>query len=190
MATSNATTETRGPIYSLHLTGFPADRKVPVIKSVREITGLDLKKAKDLVESVPALLKGFEDEKGANAAYNALRAIGAECILEAPDAVEAPLPSWLLGYLGFVRHKARLLEEMLHAAVLAAPGVDQGALAEIGQSMANDIKESLDENTLLKRVAEIAQSIADCPEERRRYEHWVDIYDNPRRPETFGKSPV
>ena len=43
---------------------------------------------------------------------------------------------------------------------------------------------------LLKQIAEIFQSIADCPEERRRYEHWCDIYDNPRRPETFGKSPV
>jgi len=43
---------------------------------------------------------------------------------------------------------------------------------------------------LLKQVAEIAQSITDDPEECRRYEHWVDVYDNPLRPETFGKSPA
>jgi len=36
---------------------YPADKKVTVIKVIREITGLGLKEAKDLVEAVPATVK-------------------------------------------------------------------------------------------------------------------------------------
>jgi large subunit ribosomal protein L7/L12 len=43
--------------FSVTLTEYPADKKVGIIKVVREITGLGLKEAKDLVEGVPALVK-------------------------------------------------------------------------------------------------------------------------------------
>jgi large subunit ribosomal protein L7/L12 len=43
--------------FSVTLTEYPADKKVTVIKVIREITGLGLKEAKDLVEGVPALVK-------------------------------------------------------------------------------------------------------------------------------------
>lgn len=36
---------------------YPADKKVTVIKVIREITGLGLKEAKDLVEGVPSTVK-------------------------------------------------------------------------------------------------------------------------------------
>ena len=39
------------------LTEAPADKKIGVIKVVREITGLGLKEAKDLVEAAPKVLK-------------------------------------------------------------------------------------------------------------------------------------
>jgi hypothetical protein len=39
---------------------------------------------------------------------------------------------------------------------------------------------------LLRQAATIVQELRDCPEEDRRYAHWEDIYDNPRRRETFG----
>jgi len=42
--------------FDLMLTSFGTS-KVPVIKAVREITGLGLKEAKDLVESAPAAIK-------------------------------------------------------------------------------------------------------------------------------------
>lgn len=42
--------------FSVILTGF-GDKKVNVIKVVREITGLGLKEAKDLVEATPANIK-------------------------------------------------------------------------------------------------------------------------------------
>lgn len=44
--------------YSVRLDGFnPPDRKILVIKAVREITGLGLKEAKDLVEAAPKMVE-------------------------------------------------------------------------------------------------------------------------------------
>ena len=43
--------------FSVTLKEYPADKKVTVIKVIREITGLGLKEAKDLVEGAPALVK-------------------------------------------------------------------------------------------------------------------------------------
>ena len=43
--------------FTVTLKEYPADKKVTVIKGIREITGLGLKEAKDLVEGVPALVK-------------------------------------------------------------------------------------------------------------------------------------
>ena len=43
--------------FTVILKEYPADKKVGVIKVVRELTGLGLKEAKDLVEAVPGTLK-------------------------------------------------------------------------------------------------------------------------------------
>ena len=43
--------------FSVTLKEYPADKKVGVIKVVRELTGLGLKEAKDLVEGVPGTVK-------------------------------------------------------------------------------------------------------------------------------------
>ncbi len=43
--------------FTVVLKEYPADKKVTVIKVVREITGLGLKEAKDLVEGIPATVK-------------------------------------------------------------------------------------------------------------------------------------
>jgi large subunit ribosomal protein L7/L12 len=43
--------------FTVILKEYPADKKVGVIKVVRELTGLGLKEAKDLVEAVPATVK-------------------------------------------------------------------------------------------------------------------------------------
>ena len=43
--------------FSVTLKEYPADKKVTVIKVIREITGLGLKEAKDLVEGVPSVVK-------------------------------------------------------------------------------------------------------------------------------------
>jgi large subunit ribosomal protein L7/L12 len=43
--------------FDVILMAAPADRKIPIIKEVRVITGLGLKEAKDLVEGAPKPLK-------------------------------------------------------------------------------------------------------------------------------------
>ena len=43
--------------FTVTLKEYPADKKVTVIKVIREITGLGLKEAKDLVEGVPSVVK-------------------------------------------------------------------------------------------------------------------------------------
>jgi large subunit ribosomal protein L7/L12 len=43
--------------FTVILKEYPADKKVTVIKVVRELTGLGLKEAKDLVEAVPGTVK-------------------------------------------------------------------------------------------------------------------------------------
>ena len=43
--------------FAVTLKEYPADKKVGVIKVIRELTGLGLKEAKDLVEGIPSLVK-------------------------------------------------------------------------------------------------------------------------------------
>ena len=43
--------------FTVTLTGFDADKKINIIKVVREVTALGLKEAKDLVESAPKPIK-------------------------------------------------------------------------------------------------------------------------------------
>jgi large subunit ribosomal protein L7/L12 len=43
--------------FTVTLKEYPADKKVTVIKVIREITGLGLKDAKDLVEGAPSIVK-------------------------------------------------------------------------------------------------------------------------------------
>jgi large subunit ribosomal protein L7/L12 len=64
--------------FSITLTEYPADKKVTVIKVVREITGLGLKEAKDLVEGVPALVKDAVAKADVDAIKKKLEDAGAK----------------------------------------------------------------------------------------------------------------
>jgi len=64
--------------FSVTLTEYPADKKVTVIKVVREITGLGLKEAKDLVEGVPALIKDAVAKADVDAIKKKLEEAGAK----------------------------------------------------------------------------------------------------------------
>jgi large subunit ribosomal protein L7/L12 len=62
MAAGPAAGATAAPVeeqteFTVTLKEYPADKKVTVIKVIREITGLGLKEAKDLVEGAPATVK-------------------------------------------------------------------------------------------------------------------------------------
>jgi len=62
--------------FDLHLTGI-GDNKVSVIKAVREITGLGLKEAKDIVDAAPKVVKETLDKASAEEALKKLTEAGA-----------------------------------------------------------------------------------------------------------------
>ncbi|MBX3694182.1 MAG: 50S ribosomal protein L7/L12 [Steroidobacteraceae bacterium] len=64
--------------FTVTLKEYPADKKVTVIKVIREITGLGLKEAKDLVEGVPALVKEGIPKADSDAIKKKLEEAGAK----------------------------------------------------------------------------------------------------------------
>ena len=61
--------------FDVVLTG-PGDKKIQVIKAVRELTGLGLKEAKELVESAPAPVVEGASKDDADAAKEKIEAAG------------------------------------------------------------------------------------------------------------------
>jgi large subunit ribosomal protein L7/L12 len=63
--------------FDVILTGAPADKKIQTIKVVREITGLGLKEAKDLVEGVPKPVKEGASKEESETIQKKLQEVGA-----------------------------------------------------------------------------------------------------------------
>ncbi len=68
--------------FSVTLQEYPAEKKVGVIKVVRELTGLGLKEAKDLVEGVPALVKDAVAKADVDAMKKKLEDAGAKVVVK------------------------------------------------------------------------------------------------------------
>lgn len=64
--------------FTVILKEYPADKKVTVIKVIREITGLGLKEAKDLVEGVPSTVKESVSKADSDAMKKKLEDAGAK----------------------------------------------------------------------------------------------------------------
>jgi large subunit ribosomal protein L7/L12 len=64
--------------FTVVLKEYPADKKVTVIKVVRELTGLGLKEAKDLVEAIPATVKDAVNKADSEAFKKKLEDAGAK----------------------------------------------------------------------------------------------------------------
>lgn len=64
--------------FTVVLKEYPADKKVTVIKVVREATGLGLKEAKDLVEGVPSTVKEGVNKADAEKIKKSLEDAGAK----------------------------------------------------------------------------------------------------------------
>jgi large subunit ribosomal protein L7/L12 len=62
--------------FDVILAEVPADKKIAVLKAVRELTGLGLKEAKDLVESTPKAIKEGIAKEAAEEAKKAIEAAG------------------------------------------------------------------------------------------------------------------
>merc|ERR1719310_1643808 len=68
--------------FDLVLESFPADKKIAVLKLVREITGLGLKEAKTLVEEAPKSLKEGASKGDCEEAQKKLEELGAKVSLK------------------------------------------------------------------------------------------------------------
>jgi len=64
--------------FTVILKEYPADKKVGVIKVVRELTGLGLKEAKDLVEGVPGTVKEGVNKADSDSMKKKLEEAGAK----------------------------------------------------------------------------------------------------------------
>ena len=64
--------------FTVTLKEYPADKKVTVIKVVREVTGLGLKEAKDLVEGVPSVVKDSVNKADSEKIKKSLEDAGAK----------------------------------------------------------------------------------------------------------------
>jgi large subunit ribosomal protein L7/L12 len=64
--------------FTVLLKEYPADKKVTVIKVIREITGLGLKEAKDLVEGAPSTVKEAVSKADSEAFKKKLEDAGAK----------------------------------------------------------------------------------------------------------------
>jgi large subunit ribosomal protein L7/L12 len=64
--------------FNVSLVSFPADKKINIIKVVREVTSLGLKEAKDLVEAVPKVLKEAVNKDEAEAIRKKFDEVGAK----------------------------------------------------------------------------------------------------------------
>ena len=63
--------------FAVTMKAYPAEKKVTVIKVIREITGLGLKEAKDLVEGAPSLVKESVSKADAEKIKKQLEDVGA-----------------------------------------------------------------------------------------------------------------
>lgn len=68
--------------YMVTLTEVPADKKIGVIKVVREVTGLGLKEAKDLVDTAPKVLKETAPKAEADAIKKKIEEAGGKAALK------------------------------------------------------------------------------------------------------------
>ncbi len=81
-AAGGAPAEAEATDFQITLTDVPADKKIGVIKVVREITGLGLKEAKDLVDGAPKVLKESAPKAEAEAIKKKIEESGAKAVLK------------------------------------------------------------------------------------------------------------
>ncbi|MGK5594860.1 MAG: 50S ribosomal protein L7/L12 [Parachlamydiaceae bacterium] len=81
-AAAAAAPEAEATDFQVTLESVPQDKKIGVIKVVREITGLGLKEAKDLVDGAPKVLKESSPKEEANSIKKKVEEAGAKVSLK------------------------------------------------------------------------------------------------------------
>lgn len=64
--------------FSVTLIGFPAEKKIAILKIVRNITGLGLKESKEIVDNIPKLIKEVSTKEESENIKNELELAGAK----------------------------------------------------------------------------------------------------------------
>jgi len=82
-AAAAAAVEEEATDFSITLESVPADKKIGAIKIVREVTGLGLKEAKDLVDGAPKVVKDSAPKAQAEEIKKKLEEAGAKVVLKA-----------------------------------------------------------------------------------------------------------
>lgn len=81
-AAADTAKEAESTEFKVSLQEAPADKKIAIIKVVREITGLGLKEAKELVESAPKVLKESAPKAEAEEIKKKIETAGGKAALE------------------------------------------------------------------------------------------------------------
>lgn len=68
--------------FNVVMKSFAPDKKMPVLKAIREVTGLGLKEMKDFMDSLPKLVKEAVSKADAEELVAKLREVGAEVVIE------------------------------------------------------------------------------------------------------------
>jgi large subunit ribosomal protein L7/L12 len=68
--------------FDVTLTEVPADKKIAILKIVRNLTGLGLKESKEIVDNVPKLLKEGASKSEAEEMLKELETAGAKAIIK------------------------------------------------------------------------------------------------------------
>jgi large subunit ribosomal protein L7/L12 len=68
--------------FEILLTDVPADKKIAILKIVRNLTGLGLKESKDIVDNVPKVLKEGATKEEADAVKKELEAAGGKVTIK------------------------------------------------------------------------------------------------------------
>merc|ERR1719379_2508476 len=154
--------------FDLVLDSFPADKKIAVLKIVREITGAGLKDAKDMVEKAPCTLKEGASKAECEEAQKRLeeagaqvvqRAAGATMLLEEIEDLELELA--LEEELLAARDTATLLDA-LRGGFMAPASVMRSTASRTGSPMmsaaVDEVMEKLKSMTLLE-ASELVKAI-------------------------------
>ena len=68
--------------FDIVLDAVPADKKIAILKIVRNVTGLGLKESKDIVDNVPKTLKEGSTKEEVETIKKELEAAGAKVVIK------------------------------------------------------------------------------------------------------------
>jgi large subunit ribosomal protein L7/L12 len=68
--------------FDITLTDVPADKKIAVLKIVRNVTGLGLKESKDIVDNVPKVLKEGASKEESESIKKEVEAVGGKVTIK------------------------------------------------------------------------------------------------------------